>query len=110
MELFSSRALGKTGARVSSVSPAPVVPAGTSSTAEELDVTWRRRWTSGLCRGRGRPAEVRPVAPHAVQHDRQLAGNGHEGLLHAPALGYAPHTFSPDHRPREPVSSTSAAS
>ncbi|GJE64522.1 hypothetical protein LNAOJCKE_1728 [Methylorubrum aminovorans] len=34
-----SRALGRTDARVSSVSPAPVVPAGTSSTPEELDVT-----------------------------------------------------------------------
>ncbi len=33
-----SRALGRTDARVSSVSPAPVVPTGTSSTPEELGV------------------------------------------------------------------------
>lgn len=51
-----SRALGRTDARVSSVSPAPVVPAGTSSTLEELGVRcccvglrppWRVRQTSG---------------------------------------------------------------
>ena len=34
-----SRAFGRTNARVSSVSPAPIVPAGTSSTLEELGVS-----------------------------------------------------------------------
>jgi hypothetical protein len=46
-----------------------------------------------------------------VQHDCQLAGDGHERLLHAPALGHRQsRTFSEDHRPRGLVSSTSAAS
>ena len=95
-----SRALGRTGARVSSVSPPPVVPAGTSSTPEELGVMrWRRR-ASGRRRVRGRPTEVRPVAPHAVEHDRQLPSDRHDGLLHAPALGYG----QPPHpQPRPPA-------
>ena len=46
-----------------------------------------------------------------MQHDRQLAGNGHERLLHASTLGHRqPQTFSEGHRTRGPVSSTSTAS
>lgn len=39
---------------------------------------------SGRCR---RPAEVRFVPPHAVQHYRELARHGHERLLHASPFG-----------------------
>ena len=33
------------------------------------------------------PAELGAVAPHAVQDDRQLAGDRDPGAVHAPALG-----------------------
>src|SRR5215212_10651796 len=46
--------------------------------------------SSSLRRGSGflSPAELGAVAPHRVQNDRQLAGQGDLGALHAAPLGH----------------------